>query len=167
MADVQVTRDVDDKKLIIEFLSNGSKENVWRAYADKKWFEKWWGPEGWETTVKEFVFKPGGRVRYGMKCVDERQSDWFGQTSWGVMEIEEVEAPHVFTCKDYFSDEEGNINTEMPSLTVTNEFIEEGGKTRIICTNSADSADQIEQFINMGIIEGFSSQLDRLEKLVS
>lgn len=166
MAEVKVTKDLKNKKLVIEYLANGPVEKVWRAYADKEWFEKWWGPEGWETTTKEFSFEPGGRVHYGMKCVDKNQGEWFGQESWGTMEIEKVEDGKSFTYKDYFSDEQGTLNKEMPAMTVTNEFFEEDGKTKIVSTCYADSADQIEQLIKMGMIEGFSSQLNKLDKLV-
>jgi hypothetical protein len=55
----------------------------------------------------------------------------------------------------------------MPALKVTNEFIDEGEKTRVISTSFADSAEQIEQLINMGMIEGFTSQLNKLEELLT
>jgi len=165
MSEVNVIKDLENKKLIIEFVANRPKDTVWNAYADKGLFEKWWGPEGWETTVKEFNFVPGGRVHYGMKCIDERQSDWFGQTSWGLMEILDVQPTDSFTYMDYFSDESGVINTEMPVLKITNEFIEEDGKTKIISTSFAESAEQIEQLIKMGMIEGFTSQLTKLDEL--
>ncbi len=167
MAEVNVTKDLENKKLVIEYLANGPLEKVWRAYADKNWFEKWWGPEGWETTTKEFSLTPGGRIHYGMKCVDEQQGEWFGQTSWGLMEIQKVEDQKSFTYVDYFSDENGTLNQEMPALTITNEFIEEDGKTKIVSTSYADSAEQIEQLIKMGMIEGFSSQLNKLDELVT
>lgn len=166
MADVKVTKDLENKKLVIEYVAGGAREKVWRAYADKEWFEKWWGPEGWETTTKEFSFQPAGKVHYGMKCVDEQQGEWFGQTSWGLMDILEVDEPRSFTYMDYFSDENGTVNNEMPVIKVKNEFVDENGKTRIICTCFADSAEQIEQLVKMGMIEGFSSQLDKLDNLL-
>jgi uncharacterized protein YndB with AHSA1/START domain len=167
MADVKVTKDLENKKLVIEFVANGPIDKVWRAYTDKEWFEKWWGPEGWETTTKEFSFEPGGRIHYDMKCVDEQQGEWFGQSSWGMMVIQSIEDGKSFTYTDYFSDESGKLNEEMPALTVTNEFIEEDGKTKIVSTSFADSAEQIEQLIKMGMIEGFSSQLKKLDTLVA
>jgi uncharacterized protein YndB with AHSA1/START domain len=128
-------------------------------------FEKWWGPEGWETSTKEFNLTPGGKIHYEMKCVDENQGDWFGQSSWGVMDIKEGSPIDSFTYIDYFSDESGALNNDMPALKVTNEFIDEGEKTRVISTSFADSAEQIEQLINMGMIEGFTSQLNKLDRL--
>ncbi len=166
MSDVKVIKDLENKKLIVEYVAQGPKDKVWKAYTTKDWFEKWWGPEGWETSAKEFDFKPGGRIHYGMKCTDERQTDWYGQTSWGLMEISDVQPNESFTYKDFFSDENGTPNNEMPALTITNEFVEDGHKTRIISTSFADSAEQIEELIKMGMIEGFTSQLKKLDELV-
>lgn len=167
MAEVKVTKDLGNKTLTIEYVADGTKDKVWRAYTDKVWFEKWWGPEGWETTCKEFNFIPGGRVHYGMKCVDEAQGEWFGQTSWGLMEIQTIDEGNSFTYVDYFSDEDGMPNTNMPAMTVTNAFVEENGTTRIVSTSVADSAEQIEELIKMGMIEGFSSQLKKLDQLLA
>lgn len=167
MMDVNVTKDLENKSLVVEFEVTAPKEKVWQAYTDKDMFEKWWGPEGWETTVKEFNLTPGGRVHYGMKCVDENQGDWFGQTSWGVMEIVSVSTPDSFTYKDYFSDEEGKVDTSLPVLTITNEYTEADGKTKVVSRSLADSAEQIEELIKMGMIEGFKSQLTKLDVLLA
>lgn len=165
MSEIKVTKDLEQKKLIVEFMVNESKDKVWQAYTNKDMFEKWWGPEGWVTTTKEFNVTPNGKIHYGMKCVDESQGDWFGQTSWGVMEIIEVETGNSFAYIDYFSDEAGVLNRELPALKVTNEFIEEEKGTKVICTSFADRSEQIEQLLEMGMIEGFTSQLNKLDKL--
>lgn len=163
--EVKVTK--DNNKLIIEREFDGSQERVWKAYADQSTFEKWWGPKGWETTAKEFNFVSGGKVHYGMKCVDERQGEWFGQTSWGVMVIESVDAPNSFTYVDYFSDEAGTLNQEMPALTVTNEFVSLGdGKSKLVSTSFADNPEQIEELVKMGMIEGITSQFIKLDLLL-
>lgn len=167
MADVKVIKDLENKKLIIEYTANGPKDKVWNAYAVKEQFERWWGPEGWETTTKEFDFTPGGHVHYGMKCVDEQQGEWFGQISWGLMAIESVDEGNSFTYKDYFSDENGTLDQNLPVLTVTNTFAEQDGKTLITSTSYADSAEQIEELVKMGMIEGFSSQLNKLDALIA
>lgn len=166
MAQVEIKKDLENKTLVIEYVADGPKDKVWRAYTNKEQFEKWWGPEGFETTTKEFNFVPGGRVHYGMECVDENQPEWFGKTSWGLMEIQSIDEWNSFVYKDFFSDEEGNKNTDLPALTITNEFTEEGGQTRIVSTALAEKAEQIEELIKMGMVEGFSSQLNRLDQLL-
>lgn len=165
MADVKVTKDLENNTLTIEWEASAPKEKVWRAYAEKEMFEKWWGPEGWVTTTKEFDFRPGGRVHYGMKCVDESQGEWYGQESWGMVDIEEVDAPHRFTGKDYFADADGNRNVDMPGLTMTVELVEENGVTRVTSHSIADTAEQLEELVKMGMVEGFKSQLNKLDVL--
>jgi len=164
--EVKITKDLENNTLIIEREFDAPKENVWRAYADREWFEKWWGPEGWETSAKEFDFVPGGRILYDMKCVDENQGEWFNQSSWGLMVIDSVDTPNSFSYTDYFSDENGAINQEMPSLKISNEFIEENGKTKLVSRSIADSAEQIEQLIKMGMVDGITSQMRKLDQLL-
>jgi uncharacterized protein YndB with AHSA1/START domain len=167
MDQVKVTKDLENKTLTLERVFDGPKSKVWKAYADQEWFEAWWGPEGWETKAKEFDFKPGGRVHYDMKCLDPEQKDWYGQSSWGLMQIEAVDAPSSFTYTGYFSDETGKPNTEMPAQTVTVELVESDGKTNMIIRAVSESADDIERLVKMGMVEGFSSQMNKLDALLA
>lgn len=79
--------------------------------------------------------------------------------------MEEVDAPNRFVGRDHFSDAEGNQNLEMPSLTMEVELIEENGVTRVISRSIAESAEQLEELIKMGMVEGFTSQLNRFDAL--
>jgi uncharacterized protein YndB with AHSA1/START domain len=167
MDNLKVTKDVENKTLIIERTFDAPKEKLWRAYADKEWFEKWWGPEGWKATVKVFDFTPGGKLHYGMKCVDEKQGEWFGQESWGLMHIDTIDAPNSFSATDYFSDAEGVINEQMPAQKFVVELIEEDGKTRLVSRSVVDSTEQLEELLKMGMVEGYASQLDKLETLLT
>lgn len=167
MAEVKVTKDLENKQLIIEATFDAPKDKLWRAYTEKDQFEQWWGPEGWETTTKEFNFAPGGRVHYCMKCVDENQGEWFGQESWGVTTINEIDPGNSYSATDHFSDESGAVNTEMPGMTLAVEFKEVDGKTVVVNRTITETAEQLEQLIKMGMVEGFSSQLNKLEALVT
>lgn len=149
--------------LTIERTFDGPIEKVWKAYADKEWFERWWGPEGWQTTAKEFDFRPGGRVHYDMHCVDKAQGEWFDQHSWGIMDIESIDAPHSFVYTDGFSDETGVANKEMPTLKTTITLEEADGKTTMKIHAVAGSKEQVDELLKMGMIEGFSSQMNRLD----
>lgn len=168
MDKTKVTKDLENKTLIIERTFDASKEKLWRAYADKEWFEKWWGPEGWQTTTKEFDFKPEGKIHYGMKCVDENQGEWFGQESWGIMQFQTIDELNSFSALDHFSDESGTINDQMPSQRFEVEFVDEGnGKTRLVSRSITDTAEQLEELVKLGMVEGFNSQLNRLEILLA
>jgi len=166
MDKTKVTKDFDNNTLIIERTFNASRQRMWNAYADPELFAKWWGPEGWETTVKECSFTPGGKNHYAMKCVDENQGEWFNQESWGMMIFETVDEPNSFSYKDYFSDANGTLNHDMPAMTITMSFAESDGKTTMTCSGVVESKEQLEQLINMGMIEGLTSSLDKLEAFV-
>jgi uncharacterized protein YndB with AHSA1/START domain len=167
MDKTKVTKDLETKTLTIERTFDAPKDKVWRAYADKDWFERWWGPEGWETTVKEFDFRPGGRVHYCMKCVDENQGEWFGQESWGLMMLEAISEPNSISAQDRFSNAEGTVEESMPRQRFEIELVDDGGKTRLVTRSIAESAEQLEELVKMGMVEGFSSQLNRLELLLA
>lgn len=167
MEKTKVIKDIKSMTLTIERTFDAPKEKLWQAYADKQTFEKWWGPEGWETTTKVFNFKPGGQIHYGMKCVDKNQEEWFGQESWGLMQIESVDEANSFTAIDYFSDASGTINQDMPSQKFAVDLVEENGKTRLITRSITQTPDQLEQLVKMGMVEGFSSQLNKLEELLA
>ena len=164
--EVKVTKDLENKRLIIEREFDAPREKVWKAYAEKDWFEGWWGPEGWTTETKIFDFVPGGSIHYDMKCVDEQQTDWYGKSSWGLMIIDSVEAPNSFTYTDHFSDETGAPDTAMPKLRITNVFTEENGRTKLVSTAVGESAEQIEQLIQMGMVDGLTSQMTKLDTLL-
>lgn len=166
MDKTKVTKDFENNTLIVERTFNAPRRRVWDAYADKDQFAQWWGPEGWQTRVKEFSFVPGGKNHYGMKCVDERQGEWFGKESWGMMVFEKVDEPASFTYKDYFTDEDGTLNEELPAMTITMDFTEEDGKTKLVSRGVVGSKEQLEELVNMGMIEGLSSTLDKLEAFV-
>lgn len=167
MDNVTVTKDLANKTLIIERVFDAPNEKLWRAYSEKELFEKWWGPEGWKTTVKEFNFTPGGRNHYGMKCLDERQTDWYGQTSWGLMRYDTISAPNSFSYKDYFADEDGNPTEGMPVLVNTVEFVEVDGKTKLVSRVVGETAEDIEKVVAMGMVEGYTSTTDRLQQLLT
>jgi len=160
-----VTKDFENKKLVIDRALDAPAAKVWRAYAEKDLFVKWWGPEGWETTVTEFEFQPGGRNHYCMKCVDEGQGEFFGQESWGLMEYTAIEDGVRIEYIDSFSDADGNKQDGMPNLRCVVEFVESDGTTHLVSTIYGDTAEEIEKLIEMGMIEGFDSSANKLEAL--
>lgn len=167
MAEVKVTKDLDNNTLIIEAIVSGPKDRVWQFYADKDLFEKWWGPEGWQTTAKEFDFREGGHIHYDMHCIDERQGDWFDQHSWGVMNIQTIDEGNGLTFEDIFSDETGVPTPDMPVSQTSVGLEEVDGRTVIATKTTFDTPEQLEEVLKMGIEEGWSSQLEKLNALLA
>lgn len=101
-----------------------------------------------------------------MRCVDQNQGEWYDQHSWGLMNLQEIDEGSRIKYEDAFTDESGVANTEMPVMQNTVEFTDADGKTKIISTSVTESAEQLEELIKMGVEEGWSSQLEKLEKLL-
>lgn len=157
---------VNGTTLTIERIFSASKEQVWQAWADPALFAKWWGPRGWETTVKEHVFVAGGSLLYGMKCVDESQCEWYGQESWGKMVFDNV-APHdSFYYTDYFTDEIGTVNEDMPSVKTENYFEDVAGGTKFTSIGHYEKPEDLKTVMDMGMEEGIRQTWDRLEEML-
>lgn len=155
------TKDRATKTLKMERVFDAPRERVWRAFTTDE-INKWWGPRGWETTSKHMDFRPGGYWHYCMKCVDPNQGEWYGKESWGKAVYGEIDEPNKFTYTDYFSDPDGNVAEGMPATTITMEFIDEGGKTRVISSTVFDSEEDFDKVISMGVEQGAGETWDRL-----
>jgi uncharacterized protein YndB with AHSA1/START domain len=166
MSETTITKDAATKTLIMERVFNAPLQKVWQAWTDAETLAKWWGPRGWETTVKEFDFKLGGHWLYGMKCVDKNQGEYFGQESWGRATYLEINEPNSFVYKDEFANSDGTVNPDMPVMTTTMEFTEEDGKTRVRSTGVFDTEEGYNQVIAMGVEQGAAETWDRLAELV-
>lgn len=166
MDKTNITKDRETKELIMDRTFNAPRNVVWNAWADPAKLAKWWGPRGWDTTIKTFEFQPGGVWHYAMKCVDESQGEWYGKESWGKAEFVSVDEPNEFTYKDMFSDAEGNINSEMPIMTITVSFTEADGKTKVVSSGVFETAEEYDKVIAMGVEQGAAETWDRLAEFV-
>ncbi|MFC0189521.1 SRPBCC domain-containing protein [Fictibacillus aquaticus] len=156
----------EGKTLVIERVVNAPKELVFKCFSESEHLANWWGPQGWETKNYTFEFKPGGMWHYCMTCTDKNQGDFFGMESCGIAVYEEIEAPNKFVYKDSFADKEGNVNESMPSMIVTMEFVEYEGKTKIISSTEFVTEEALQQVVDMGVEQGYASQLERLDALL-
>ncbi|MGH7196654.1 MAG: SRPBCC domain-containing protein [Candidatus Saccharimonadales bacterium] len=152
--------------LTLERTINAPKDKVWEAWTNPDVFAKWWGPRGWETTVKHMDFNPGGYLLYGMKCVDENQGEWYGQESWGKMEYEAIDPQASFTYTDYFTDENGKVTEGMPAAKATVAFEEVDGKTKMTNVTTYPTEAELTKVLEMGMEEGIKQTIDRLEELL-
>jgi uncharacterized protein YndB with AHSA1/START domain len=161
MSETNIAKDRASRTLIMDRTFAAPKERVWRAWTTDE-INKWWGPRGWETTTKHQEVKTGGYWHYCMKCVDESQGEWFGQESCGKAVFEEVDEPNKFVYKDYFLDDDGKVKEGMPVMTITMEFIEENGQTRVVSTGVFETEADYDTVMGMGVEQGAAETWDRL-----
>jgi uncharacterized protein YndB with AHSA1/START domain len=159
-----VTRIENERVLILEREFNAPRDLVFTMFKEPEHLKHWWGPAGWELPVCNIDFRPGGVWHYCMKCVDPNQGQFYGMESWGKAIYQDINEPETIIYTDYFSDAEGNINSNMPSTEVTLEFIELGDKTILVNRGEYVSAEALKTVIDMGMLEGITETWNRLEK---
>ncbi|MEO5499775.1 MAG: SRPBCC domain-containing protein [Candidatus Saccharimonadales bacterium] len=167
MTETTVTKKPETFEIILERTFAAPAEKVFGAFKDADALAQWWGPSGWTTESKVLDFTPGGKWHYGMKCIDESQGEWFGKTSWGMAVYRDIDEPNSFSYKDYFSNEAGEINEDMPTIIITNTFKEVDGATKVTSSSLCPSKQDYDTLVNMGMIEGASQTWDRLEEYVT
>lgn len=161
-----MTTNVEGRVLVMERMLNAPRSHVFKAFSEPELLANWWGPKGWQTENRKFEFKPNGVWHFCMRCTDENQGDFFGQESWGKAVYHEIIVPEKIVYTDTFADEEGNAVDGMPEIQITMNFVEHKGKTKLITRNQFASIETLQQIMEMGIVQGFSSQFDRLDELL-
>jgi uncharacterized protein YndB with AHSA1/START domain len=64
------TTDTSDREIIITRVFDAPRELVWEAWTNPQHVSKWWGPEGFTTTIEEMNVKPGGTWKHVMRGPD-------------------------------------------------------------------------------------------------
>ncbi|MFJ8515272.1 SRPBCC family protein [Lysinibacillus xylanilyticus] len=161
-----VSRIENDRVLILERVFDAPRDLVFMMFKDPEHLKRWWGPRGWEIPVCTVDFRPGGVWHYCMKCVDQNLGEFFGMESWGKGVYKDIIEPEKISYTDYFSDAEGNSNDSMPSTEITLEFIDLGGKTKLINRAEYVSAEALKTVMDMGMLQGITETWDRLNEHV-
>ncbi|MGE7930663.1 SRPBCC domain-containing protein [Lysinibacillus xylanilyticus] len=161
-----VYRIENDRVLILERVFDAPRDLVFKMFKDPEHLKRWWGPRGWEIPVCTVDFRTGGVWHYCMKCVDQNLGEFFGMESWGKGVYKEIIEPEKISYTDYFSDAEGNSNDSMPSTEITLEFINLGGKTKLINRAEYVSAEALKTVMDMGMLQGITETWDRLNEHV-
>lgn len=150
----------DTLELIMTRVFDAPRDLVFQMFTDESHLTQWWGPKGWQTTSTTFNPTPGGSWHYCMRSPE-------GQESWGISTYREVVPPERIVYTDVFADAEGNLVAEMPQMLITNEFHDEGGKTKFVARTQFATLAELEYVLTMGVEEGAGESWDRLEALLA
>ena len=158
VTDVQQGIDTRTLTIVAEFAA--PVERIWQVYADPRQLEKVWGPTTYPATVVEHNLTPGGRTTYFMTGPD-------GEKYAGYWEITATDEPKSFSFDDGFADEDFNPNAEMPVSKNVFTFAEFDGGTRATYVSTYESAEALQQVLDMGVVEGASSAINQIDELVA
>lgn len=161
-----LSRVENDRVLVLEREFNAPRELVFKMFSEAEHLRRWWGPKGWELPVCNIDFRPGGVWHYCMKCVDENQGQFYGMESWGKGVYKEIAKPEMFSYTDYFSDADGNTNSDLPTTEIELEFVDLGGKTKLVNRAEYVSAEALKTVMDMGMLQGITETWDRLSEML-
>lgn len=155
-----VTKDPEALTMTVVADFAASVERVWDAYTDPRQIEKFWGPPGWPATFTRHDVFPGGRSAYWMTGPD-------GERSRGWWEFLSVDPGRSFEVLDGFTGEDGEPNLDMPTMRMVFEFTDVDDGCRLTTTTYFNSADQLEQLLEMGMEEGLQAAMGQIDDVLA
>ncbi|HET7305775.1 MAG TPA: SRPBCC domain-containing protein [Segeticoccus sp.] len=155
-----VRHDMDDLTLTITAEFDAPPERVWQVYADPRQLERVWGPPSHPATFVDHDLVPGARVTYFMTAPDgEKFAGWWQVTA--------VDAPRELSFDDGFADADFNPVPHLPVSHNVYRFEEVDGRTRATFRSVYESAEALQQVLDMGIIEGATLAMNQIDGLLA
>ncbi len=143
-----------DREIVISRVFDAPRELVWKAWTDPAQIVKWWGPNGFSTTIEVMDVRPGGTWNLIMHSPEGK--DFPNRSVF----LEVVKPERIV-----YSHGGGRKGDPEAQFEATWTFEELGGKTKL--TNrmlfaSAKQRDLVAKFY--GAIEGGNQTLARLDQ---
>ena len=136
------------------------RQLVWDCYTKQKLLDQWFAPKTFTTKTKSMKFQNGGHWHYAM--IDPE-----GNHYWGYTEYKNVSPIDSYETLDAFSNEAGDINTELPRAEWFVSFTDKGEHTVVETIVQYASLTDLETIINMGMQEGMMATLESLDELLA
>ena len=160
------------RQFVITRVFDAPIERVFEAWTDPRQMARWWGPHNFSNPVCELDARPGGAWRIVM-----RGPDGADHPAKGV--YREVAQPHrlVWTIDHSELSEQWhdlvNPNRDRSKakpayeLISTISFEERDGQTTLTIRTQFESPDLRDAFLKIGMAEGWSQSLQRLEAILA
>jgi uncharacterized protein YndB with AHSA1/START domain len=138
-----------EREIVVTRVFDTPRAVVFKAFSDAENIGKWWGPNGFTTTVHEMDFRTGGEWRHTMHGPD-------GKDHPNRSVYTEIKEPERIAYDHYAYNQ-----TDLHFRAVVS-FEEQGRKTRVsLRLKVADRATR-DGFVNFGAVEGGYETLGRL-----
>ncbi len=135
------------------------RQLVWDCYTKSALLDQWFAPEPLTAKTKSMDFREGGHWHYAM-------IEPSGKEYWGWTEYVTIKPIDYYTTLDAFSNERGEINDELPRAKWKVKFADKGNHTLVQTMVTYDALQDLEAVIKMGMKEGLTSTLERLDTLL-
>jgi uncharacterized protein YndB with AHSA1/START domain len=141
----------DEPVMHLSRVFDAPREILWDAFTRAEHIARWWGPRKYAITVHEFDVRPGGKWRISHSD-GTRTVEFFG-------EYREVVKPSRLARTFCFGD--------FPPIEEIYEFRDEGGKTKLVCTQRYTNMTGRDMMAKVGAAEGGRESFERLDELLA
>jgi uncharacterized protein YndB with AHSA1/START domain len=152
------TADTTTGTLTIEREFAAKRQLVWDCHTKRELLDQWFAPKPLMTKTKSMDFRAGGHWHYVMM-------DGKGAEYWGRLDYQTIRPIDSYTALDGFTDETGVINTDLPRANWNVTFADRNASTLVKNIVTYASATDLEKVMQMGMREGMTSTLERLDEL--
>ena len=138
---------------------NAPLEKVWDAFTNHEKLDKWWAPKPWKCRTKRQNFINGGEWLYAMVGPENEEH-------WAITTYKNISENSSFGLTDAFCDENGVINSDLPTSEWKLDFTEHDNSTQLKIVVKQISLEDLQTLIKMGFQEGFEATLKSLSELL-
>lgn len=153
----EISKNIAEKKIIVKREFDGDIGLVWRAWTEPEILDQWWAPRPWKAETKFMDFKTGGYWLYSMVGPE-------GEKHWSRADFIAMEKEKFYEGLDYFSDENGVMNKELPVTKWLNCFSSTETGTLVEVNMTFESEEQLQKIVEMGFEQGFSMAHGNLDE---
>ncbi|MCU0435788.1 MAG: SRPBCC domain-containing protein [Bacteroidia bacterium] len=151
--------DKQNHTLTIEREFAAGRQLVWDCHTKHELLDQWFAPKPFTTKTKSMQFSNGGHWHYAMVAPD-------GNEYWGYTSYIKVDPIDYYETRDAFSNEAGEINEALPRAKWEVTFSDKGENTLVRTIVYYASLNDLETIINMGMQEGMTATLQKLDELL-
>ncbi len=148
---------LSDREIVVSRIVDAPRELVWEAWTDPGQIVKWWGPEGFTTTIEEMNVRPGGvwkHVMHGPDGVDYPNESIFTE----VVKPERISFSHG-------GRRQGDAGVRFEATWSFENLGDKTGVTIRMVFPSVEDRDRVVK--EYGAVEGAEQTLVRLDVLLS
>ncbi len=149
-----------ERDVTLSRVFNAPRELVFNAFASCDAIKQWWGPRLWPTVSCDMDFRVGGVWTYCMRGPA-------GEDACGKATYREIKAPERIVYDDTFTDKDGAVLPDMPTMRIIVEFTERDGKTLLSTRAEYSSEAELKTVLEMGMVAGMTETWERLDEYLA
>lgn len=158
--DTIFTKDVANKTITVVRAFDAPVQDVWNAWTQPEILDQWWAPKPWKSVTVSMDFRDNGAWLYYMEGPD-------GTRHYCRADYKKIVPNKSFSALDAFTDEKGNITTDLPRMTWNNAFSKSGNGTKVEVVINFSTVEELEKTLEMGFQEGFAAAHRNLDEILA